>query len=79
MRAIDAVTQQPLLSSTHLGHLNVGMPGFKSYCTVSMVMAVDYLNRRLPRESSLIEVQPINFIPRSTSAVRRPKACSTPT
>ena len=40
--------------------------------------SVNYLNRRLSRESWPIEVQPISFIPRSISARIRPSARSTP-
>lgn len=41
-------------------------------------LLVNYLNRRFSRESWPIEVQPISFIPRSSSARIRPNARSTP-
>jgi hypothetical protein len=46
--------------------------------TAELATANHDLKRRLPRESWLIEAQPINFIPRSISARMRPRARSTP-
>jgi hypothetical protein len=51
---------------------SAGFPNSRS------LMDRGYLNRRFPRTSWLIEVQPISFMPLSISARMRPSARSTP-
>ena len=55
----------------------VGHDGFSILCKEDDGEG-DYLNRRFSRESWSIDVHPISFIPRSTSARIRPSARSTP-